>query len=500
MSYPRFHEPNHYRPSGPDYQLLPFRFTDLDGDALLVNEAGQHLVLPREVFQGLVSHRLSPDSPSYLDLKANHFLIDSSSEVPLRLLATKYRTRKSFLSGFTGLHIFVVTLRCDHSCHYCQVSRVSQNRAKYDMTEDTAERALDLTFRSPSRALKVEFQGGEPLLNFDLIKFVVLGAERRAAASGREVQFVVATNLAFLDDPMLEFLRDHHVLVSTSMDGPAFIHNANRPRPGNDSHQMTVRGIARVREIVGPDRVSAIMTTSRLSLDHPEAIVDEYVRLGFDHIFLRPISPYGFAVRTRHRTGYEVQRFLDFYRRALTHVIEINRGGQFLVEDYASILLTKILTPFPTGYVDLQSPAGAGIGVAVYDYDGDVYVSDEGRMLAQMGDKSFRLGNVHSDRYEELFGSSHLRKLVTESVVESMPGCSECAFQSYCGCDPLENHATQGSTVGHRPTSEFHIRNVEIIKHLIRLYHGPDVFAPKLFWSWVQGRPLQDILPELPAH
>jgi hypothetical protein len=100
------------------------------------------------------------------------------------------------------------------------------------------------------------------------------------------------------------------------------------------------------------------MTTSRLSLQHTESIVDEYLARGFDHIFLRPISPYGFAVRTRAKTGYEVQAFLEFYKRALQHIIEINRGGRFLVEVYAQILLTKLLTLFRVTTFDLQSQLG----------------------------------------------------------------------------------------------------------------------------------------------
>src|SRR5436305_290687 len=79
------------------------------------------------------------------------------------------------------LHIFVTTLRCEHSCHYCQVSRQSADRVKYDMSEETALRALDLMFRSPASHLTLEFQGGEPLLNFDLIRFIVPRAKERAA-------------------------------------------------------------------------------------------------------------------------------------------------------------------------------------------------------------------------------------------------------------------------------------------------------------------------------
>jgi His-Xaa-Ser system radical SAM maturase HxsB len=479
------------------YRLLPFRFMELDGRQLLVNEVGEHLFLDQETFDAFVSHGLQPAHPGYDDLKSKHFLWDTPSDLPIRLLATKYRTKKSFLAGFTGLHIFVVTLRCDHSCHYCQVSRVSPNRSKYDMSAESATKALDLVFRSPANPLKIEFQGGEPLLNFELIRFLVREARVRANAVGRDVEFVLATNLVFLTDEILEFLRDNKILVSTSLDGPAFLHNANRPRPGGDSYELAVRGIQRVREVLGFDRVSALMTTSRLSLEHPQAIVDEYVTHGFDHIFLRPISPYGFAVRTRHKTGYELEAFLTFYKKALAHIIEINRAGRFLVEDYAQILLTKILTPFPTGYVDLQSPAGVGIGVVVYNYDGDVYVSDEARMLAEMGDRSFRLGGVHTHTYEELFGGELLKSLVSDSVIESLPGCADCAFQPYCGCDPIENYSVQGSVIGHRPTSNFHMRNLEIIKHLFRLYYGADPFVKRLFWSWVQNRPVAELVPPL---
>jgi hypothetical protein len=136
------------------------------------------------------------------------------------------------------------------------------------------------------------------------------------------------------------------------------------------------------------------MTTTQLSLQHPNEIIDEYVRQSFHTIFLRPISPYGFAIKSSHRTGYQMDAFLDFYRTGLRHILEINKKGYNLVEIYTKILLQKILTPDGTGYVDLQSPSGAGLNVLVYNYDGDVYATDESRMLAEMGDHTFRLGNV----------------------------------------------------------------------------------------------------------
>ena len=54
------------------------------------------------------------------------------------------------------------------------------------------------------------------------------------------------------------------------------------------------------------------------------------------------------------------------------------------------------------------SPAGIGLGALVYNYDGDVYASDEGRMLAEMGDHTFRLGNCRSSSYADIMLSEQL--------------------------------------------------------------------------------------------
>src|SRR6266705_6202836 len=239
-----FQDPSFFFRSEPaKYNFLPFRFMEFDGKQILVNEVGEHCFLDHPAFDAFVSKSLPTSHPAYSDLKAKHFLWDSGLEIPVQLLTVKYRTKKSFLAGFTRLHIFVVNLRCDHSCHYCQVSRVSPDRQKYDMSKESADRALDLTFRSPAKHIKIEFQGGEPLLNFELIRYITEGAKQRNKVAGKNVQFVVATNLSFLNDDMLAYLKEHRICVSTSLDGPAFIHNANRPRSGKDAYETTVRGI-----------------------------------------------------------------------------------------------------------------------------------------------------------------------------------------------------------------------------------------------------------------
>lgn len=471
---------------GVGYKLLPFRFLPLDGRRYVVtNDAGEHYVLPKTVLPQLVNQELEPSSEFYKELKSKHFIMDEDSSVALDLLALKVRTKMALIANFTALHIFVVSLRCEHSCPYCQVSRQSDDKQAFDMTEATASKGLDFTFQSPSPSIKIEFQGGEPLLNFPLIKWIVLEAERRNLTHRKDLEFVITTNLALLDDEHLAFCREHNIFLSTSLDGPADLHKANRPRPGGDSYERVIAGIEKARAYLGPDKVSALMTTTVASLSRVEDIVDEYIRRGFHSIFLRSLSPYGFAIKTKWYEGYDTEEWLDFYFKGLDYIIQQNLKGIPFVEAYASLLMTKMFSPQATGYVDLQSPSGMGISAIVFNYDSDVYAADEARMLAEMGDKKFCLGNLHTNTYEEIMLSEALLGPLEASIATSVPQCSECAFQPYCGSDPIYHYATQGDVIGHKTLSGYCSKSMAILRHLITLLEdNPD--ARKVLLRWIR--------------
>ena len=468
---------------GEGYKLLPLRFSELDAKRyLLTNFAGEFHVLDKALAKDFLEHRLSSSSPCYEDLKSKHFLLDADSNVAIDLLALKTRTRLERASNFTGLHLFVVTLRCEHSCPYCQVSRQNDDKTDFDMSVEIADKSLDLVFKSPSPHIKIEFQGGEPLLNFSIVRHIVESAERRNEVEKRDLGFVIATNLAVISDEILAYCRQHGIHISTSLDGPADLHNKNRPRPGGDSYERAVSGIGRARAALGRDQVSAVMTTTNSSLDRARSIIDEYISLGFDSIFLRPLSPYGFAVKTKWYNSYDTERWLRFYFEGIDYIIDLNKHGLQFKETYASTILTKMLTPFQPGYVDLMSPAGIGIGALLYNYDGSVFASDESRMLAEMGDKAFCIGSV-SDPYETLISSDALLDPIEQSFAASAPMCSTCAYEPYCGADPVYHHATQGDYVGRKPLSGFCNRNMAIFKGLItRMEANPE--TRRLFTRW----------------
>jgi uncharacterized protein len=479
----RFQAAEAFQPQSADWQLLPFRFERLNGQVLVTNMVGEHLTLAAEEFDQLAAEELPTDSPLVRSLRAKQVIRQAGDRSPLTLLALKARTRYRRLAESTGLHIFVVSLRCEHSCPYCQVSRQSSDTERYDMSSETAERGLDMAFRSPSHQLKIEFQGGEPLLNFGLIEEIVQRAERRNQEERRNLGFVIATNLALLDDSMLEFCARHDIYISTSLDGPSDLHNKNRPRPGRDSWERAVEGIRRVREALGVDHVSALMTTTRASLDRVREIVDCYLEQGLRGIFLRPLSPYGFAIKTKSYSAYDAERWLDFYREGVAYILELNRQGVEMREYFSAVILKKMLTNTEPGYVDLTSPAGIGIGAIVYNYDGSIYASDEGRMLAEMGDDTFCLGHLERDTYEQVMSSEALLAPLEESFAPSAPMCSDCAFEPFCGSDPVYHYATSGDFVGRKPESDFCRRNMAVFKHLLDLYNH-DEFARATFLDW----------------
>jgi sulfatase maturation enzyme AslB (radical SAM superfamily) len=109
-----------------------------------------------------VSYGLEPASDLFLDLKGKHFVTDTEVTPVIDLLATKYRTKREFLKSFNGLHMVVVTLRCNQRCNYCHASSQPTDQQRWDMTPETAINVVHKIMASPSEVIKIEFQGGNP--------------------------------------------------------------------------------------------------------------------------------------------------------------------------------------------------------------------------------------------------------------------------------------------------------------------------------------------------
>lgn len=464
------------------YKLLPFKFRRLNGKEIIVNEVGDFLILPSGSVRRIINHEIDSKSELYRDLAAKFMICDDYHEPLIDVMANRLRTKKKFLGQTTALHIFVMTLRCNQKCVYCQASSQDKSIASKDMKITDLDAAIDLMLESHNPDITMEFQGGESTLVPSLIEYAVTETEKRNQSIGKCIKYVICTNIRCISDELLEFCRIHHIFISTSLDGPAYIHDVNRGIPG--SYQNFVDSLERVKQVVGSNRVSPLMTTSELSLKYPREIIDCYRSLGFNQIFLRPLNPYGRATNSSDYWVSYFDRYFNFYKQALEYVIELNKKGIMFIEGYTALMARKILTPYPISFVDLQSPAGIINSVIVYNYDGYVYCSDESRMLAEAGDFTFRLGKV-TEPYQKIFGGKRAQELAQLWATEYIAGCSDCAYFQYCGADPVRNYTTQKDEYGQRPTSLFCKHHKQLFDHLFTLIDERAEEVLPILKSWL---------------
>jgi His-Xaa-Ser system radical SAM maturase HxsB len=421
------------------------------GRVLISNDPGFSAVLSAKEFAAFSAGRM-PAGALKAELEAKGFVRDM---MDFEGLAAACSRRNGFLGAGPGLHILVMTLRCNHKCLYCQSSATSAAGAATDMGRAVARKSVDFALQSTRPGITIEFQGGEPLLNWDTLKDTVLYARRRGREAGKEVALALVSNFSLMTEEKAKFLLENEVSICTSLDGPADLHNKNRVFAGGNSHAQTVRWLkyfmAAAKKQAPGYKVfnpGALLTVTRYSLGRGKDIIDEYVRLGMRDVFIRPLAPIGYAKELWPRIGYTAGEFARFYRDCLAYMMKLNASGVKIRERNAVIMLEKIVNAADPGYLDMRCPCGAAIGQVAYNYNGDLYTCDEGRMVGWEGDDLFRIGNVMKDGYRKVMLAPAARACAAASSLDAQPRCSRCVYKPYCGVCPVYNYETQGSLWG----------------------------------------------------
>lgn len=471
-----------------------FRFRPLPGTGKVVvtNLEGNHVVLSGDDFHRFAAGKLEAGSPLQARLRDGNFLREGFDA---KKAADKYRARRRFLNAGPNLHIFVVTLRCNETCVYCHASRANMDAVHTDMTREIAEKSVDLALQSTNPGVTIEFQGGEPLVAFDVVKHVITYATEQNKKAGKDLEFTMVSNLSLMDDEKLEYLLKHKVQLCTSIDGPAHLHDAQRKLPGGSAHALSKKWISRINaayESMGLDptlyHVEALLTTTRDTLPLWKEVVDTYVDLGCRALFLRPVDPFGWMDKTGKRVDYPRAEYLAFYRQAVDYMISLNQQGKQILERFASIFLSKILVDDPN-FLDIRSPAGAGIGQLAYNYDGKIFTCDEGRMLHEGGDSSFHIGDVFKSTYRQLVGHETVRAMVIASNLDGQPDCVNCSYNPYCGTQTTHLHKSFGSIFGRMRESTLCAVHKGIQDYLFERLSGDDPAVLDVFRKWTTARP-----------
>jgi sulfatase maturation enzyme AslB (radical SAM superfamily) len=197
------------------------------------------------------------------------------------------------------------------------------------MTIETAKKVLDTIFFTSSINVAIEFQGGESLLNWEVTKFFIEQARFKALHLKKTLVFQLVTNLVLMDDEKMKFLLDNDVQISTSLDGNEETHNYNRTYSKGNSFEKVTYWIKRINEEYKnrgiKRKIGALLTPTKKTLSLYKEAIDTYVELGLDSIFLRPLNPYGFAIPELKTLGYSPEEYIDFFRKCLEYVLELNK-------------------------------------------------------------------------------------------------------------------------------------------------------------------------------
>ncbi len=469
-------------------QTSYFQFKKLGDKYLLTNLTGQYVFLSPENFNDYLDGNIK-DKRVYNELKEKNFVND---EVDFPEIVNRYKQKKHYLSSGPSLHIVITTLRCNQKCVYCHASAQDMKAKETDMNKDVAAKILDLIFQTPNHFLAIEFQGGEPLANWDIVEFLVKKAWEMNKKYKKDLELRLVTNLNQMNEEKYRFLIKNKVSLCTSLDGPQELHNKNRPnREGEDNYKNVTTWIKRfnndypkIRQEGYVSKMASIIVVSKYSLDYPREVVDEYINMGFESIFLRPLNPFGVSEKVWDQISYSSEDFLKFYKEVLDYIIDLNLSGKFFYERLSKVFLDKILTESDPNMLEIRSPCGAGIGQLAYNFNGDVYTCDEGRMLSMMGDENFKLGNIFKNDFESLVSNETVRTLCTASCLDALPGCSECVYMPYCGTCPIYNYVEQGSIFSQMPKNERCKINKGILDYLFEKLKDGKI-KEKVFNNWV---------------
>lgn len=150
-----------------------------------------------------------------------------------------------------------LTQDCNLRCKYCYVDKTC-NAASY-MSEKVAKEAIDFLLEQEDlKGFGISFYGGEPLLNYDVMKSTMDYASKKAIEHGLpEVDYHLTTNGTLLTNEIITVIKDYSINVMVSMDGPASIHDSMRvTTAGKGTHTLVSRGLKKLIDTSGKHRIS----------------------------------------------------------------------------------------------------------------------------------------------------------------------------------------------------------------------------------------------------
>lgn len=310
---------------------------------------------------------------------------------------------------------------CNLACKYCFAEEGEYHGRRALMSFEVGKKALDFLIANSGsrRNLEVDFFGGEPLMNFEVVKQLVAYGREQEKIHNKNFRFTLTTNGVLLNDEILEFLNKEMANVVLSIDGREEVNNKMRPfRNGKGSYELIVPKFQKVAESRKQTNYYVRGTFTRNNLDFSEDVL-HLEDLGFEQISVEPVvaaDTEDYALREE-----DIPVICEQYDKLAKEMVKRSKEGKcfnffhFMIDLQGGPCVAKRI-----------SGCGSGTEYLAVTPWGDFYPCHQ-----FVGEEKFLLGNVDTG-------------IVNTDIVETFKGCNvyakdkckNCFSKFYCsgGC------------------------------------------------------------------
>ena len=346
-------------------------------------------------------------------------------------MAGELKQRSAGVVKALCLHVAHV---CNLNCSYCFASQGKYHGDRALMSFEVGKQALDFLIANSGsrRNLEVDFFGGEPLMNFDVVKQLVAYARSRETESKKNFRFTLTTNGMLIDDDVIEFANREMSNVVLSLDGRKEVHD--RYRVDYAGHGSWERIVPKFQKLVQARGGKNYYMRGTFTHANPDFLkdIEEMLNLGFTELSMEPVvcAPEDPSALTAE----DLPIVLEQYEKLAQLMLQRHREGKpFTFYHY--------MIDLKGGPCIYKRVSGCGSGteyMAVTPW-GDLYPCHQ-----FVGEEKFKLGNVWDG-----VTNTEIQNEFASCNVYTRPECADCWAKLYCsgGCAANAYHAT-GSITG----------------------------------------------------
>lgn len=310
---------------------------------------------------------------------------------------------------------------CNLRCKYCFADTGSFHHDRSMMSAEVGKKAIDFVIQNSGKRknIEIDYFGGEPLMNFGVVKEITEYAKEQGAKHGKNFRFTITTNGLLLDEAKKAYINENMSNIVLSIDGTKEVNDRVRVRvDGSGSYDSIVPKFQDIAQSRGQDNYYVRGTFTAYNLDFAKDVL-HLADLGFEQTSVEPVvAPYEepYALREEH-----LPKIYEEYEKLAEEYVARRKNGKPFNFFHFMIDLSQ-------GPCVIKRMSGCGSGheyVAVTP-DGDIYPCHQ-----FVGNEDFKMGSVLDGSFDDT-----IKATFQSSNVYTKDACKDCFAKFYCsgGC------------------------------------------------------------------